>query len=117
MYDNIGKKIKLLARIITIIAVIASIIAGIILMALEQYWGIIFIILFPFVLWVSSFILYGFGELIDNTCDIERNIGRGIYKSAVQIKQDDKKNKMLEKLRSEGLISEEEYREKISEEK
>lgn len=114
MYDNIGKKIKLLAKVVTIIFSVASIIVGIALTTSNVSWGAVFFFM-PILFWISSFVLYGFGELIDKVCDIERNSRNGVIKSTIQVKHEDEKIKKLEKLRAEDLISEEEYRKKISE--
>ena len=114
MYDNIGKKIKLLAKVVTIIFSVASIFVGIASIVGGVLWGLIFFFM-PILFWISSFVLYGFGELIDKVCDIERNSRNGVIKSTIQVKHEDEKIKKLEKLRAEDLISEEEYRKKISE--
>ena len=82
MYDNIGGKIKGLATAIFIIEAIVGIIYGIALMATDEdliLIGLLVLVGGPIVAWVSSWLIYGFGELIDKTCDIERNTrGEGI---------------------------------------
>ena len=40
----------------------------------EALIGILTLCFGPIVAWISTFILYGFGELIDKTCDIEQKI-------------------------------------------
>ncbi len=65
MYDNIGKKIKMLTRIATIISIVAVIIVGLILVEDNPALGLVLIFLCPVVCWVSSFFMYGFGELVD----------------------------------------------------
>ena len=86
MYNNIGKKIKGLAKGTFIAEAVAAIITGFILFVTGlDSWehrdlalvGPLVIALGPIVAWVSSWLLYGFGELVDKTCDIERNT-RGI---------------------------------------
>ena len=79
MYENIGSKIKGLATTIFVIEAIASVILGIVLLATDEaliLLGIITLIGGPIVAWVSSFLLYGFGELIDKTSKIEENTRR-----------------------------------------
>jgi hypothetical protein len=81
MFDNIGKKIKILAKVITIIGfVISSVIPTILfiygiinidLLIIQTgaeilFWGCLFS-------WIGSFTLYGFGELIDKTTEIANN--------------------------------------------
>ena len=36
-------------------------------------YGLLTILLGPIVAWVSSWTLYGFGELVDKTCEIAEN--------------------------------------------
>jgi hypothetical protein len=74
MFDNIGEKIKKLAVVLTVLGIIGSIIFAIILWANELI-GAGFLALFVGILssWVGSFLLYGFGELIDNTKEMSNN--------------------------------------------
>ena len=74
MYDNIGEKIKGLAKGMFIIEAIAAVIGGIVLLGYE-FLAIGWLTLFlgPVVAWISSWLLYGFGELIDNVCTIAAN--------------------------------------------
>lgn len=76
MYDNIGGKIKGLAKAVFIVEAIAAVITGIALMAIDEdliLFGILTLILGPAIAWVSSWLLYGFGELIDKVCEIATN--------------------------------------------
>ena len=76
MYDNIGEKIKGLAKAGFIVEAIAAVITGIALMVSADYLiivGVLVLLLGPIVAWVSSWLLYGFGELIDNVCTIAAN--------------------------------------------
>lgn len=70
MFDNIGSKIKTLARVICWIGIIVSIISGCVLMVQNEetiFTGILIIILGPLVSWAGSFMTYGFGQLIENS--------------------------------------------------
>lgn len=119
MYDNIGGKIKGLAKAIFIIETIAAVITGIVPMMIEEeFMPFCFLVMIvgPIVAWVSSWLLYGFGELIEKACDIERNTRGGERKSEAQTKIDDERIKKLENLRAQGLITEEEYQQAISKE-
>ncbi len=73
MFDDIGGKIKKLAKIMTYIGFAISILLG--LLAIEEAVGLaLFIIVIGCVAsWVGSFLLYGFGELIDYTKEIADN--------------------------------------------
>ncbi len=72
MYDNIGGKIKSLAKILAIVMGIALTIVGIYIMTIDEDLMAIGLIVFmvgPFIAWVSSWLTYGFGELIEkNKC-------------------------------------------------
>lgn len=120
MYDNIGRKIKLLAKISFIILAVASVITGAVLLGTGEEIGLIIglPILFagPLLAWISSWLLYGYGELIEKACEIERNTRGGERKSEAQAKIDSERINRIEKLRSDGLITEEEYQQAISKE-
>lgn len=81
MFDNIGGKIKKLASILATLGVIASIIVGFIfIMKIRDVLTFILITgLGSLVSWISSFCLYGFGQLIENS-DIKVNLLEKIYK-------------------------------------
>lgn len=117
MYDNIGGKIKGLAKAIFIVGAIAAVIAGVAIMGSDEETiviGSLVMIFGPLIAWVSSWLLYGFGELIDKTCDIARNTYGGERKSEAQSKVDYERISKIERLRSQGLITEEEYQQAIS---
>ena len=76
MYDNIGGKIKGLAKATFIVEAIAAVITGIALMVDDEDmipFGLILLIAGPAIAWASSWLLYGFGELIDRVCEIAKN--------------------------------------------
>ena len=78
-YGNIGGKIKTWAKWIFIVEAISSIITGIALLVdTEEVIYILFCLVGPVVAFVSSWLLYGFGELIEKTTQNERNT-RYIY--------------------------------------
>ena len=69
-YDNIGGKIKSWAKWIFGAGAIAAIIAGFVMIIQDSDMalvGLLTIILGPIVAWVSSWLLYGFGQLIENS--------------------------------------------------
>ena len=76
MFDNIGGKIKILAKILCWIGIAASVVVAIIMFTSVEdapysqegtYRGLgfVFLIIGPLVSWISSFVLYGLGEAID----------------------------------------------------
>ena len=88
MYANIGRKIKGLAIGTFIVEALGAIIAGIIILANDELEvGLPILLAGPVVAWVSSWLLYGFGELIDKTCDIARNTSGRVMTSKVQNEQ------------------------------
>lgn len=112
MYDNIGGKIKGLAKATVFVGAIAGVITGIAIGGSDEDmvpFGLLVMVVGPIVAWVSSWLLYGFGELVDKACDIERNTRGGERKSEAQTKIDEERISKIEKLRSQGLITEEEY--------
>ena len=119
MYDNIGGKIKGLAKVSFVVEAVITVITGIILMVADEdliLSGLLVMVVGPIVGWVSSWMLYGFGEIIDKVSDIERNTRGGERKSEAQSKVDYERISKIEKLRSQGLITEEEYQQAISKE-
>lgn len=119
MYDNIGGKIKVLARVAFFVEAIAAGIVGIVLMASYDdgiLVGFLVAVGGGAVALFSSWLLYGFGEIIDRTCDIARNACGGLKKSEAQSKVDCERISKIEKLRSQGLITEDEYLQAISKE-
>ena len=77
MFGNIGGKIKTLAKVLTWIGIISSVITGISMLATgDEALVLIGILIAAFgsiVSWVSSFLLYGFGQLIENTDELVKN--------------------------------------------
>ena len=71
MFDNIGRKIKTLASVLAWIGIVLSIIYGLILLADGKddnvVVGVIIIVVGSLCSWLSSFVLYGFGQLIENS--------------------------------------------------
>ncbi|MBE6732538.1 MAG: hypothetical protein E7561_00875 [Ruminococcaceae bacterium] len=78
MYENIGGKIKGLAFGIFIVEAIAVFISGSLIMVLSYdngyLIGLLLVILGPIVAWLSSLVLYGFGELIVKVSKIEESL-------------------------------------------
>ena len=114
MYDNIGKKIKGLAIGTFVVEAIGFVVGGLYTAADYDEVYILMALIGPIVAWVSSWLLYGFGELIDKTSDIAACMRGEAKKSQVQINEDNERINKLEKLRAEGLITEEEYQEALN---
>ncbi len=73
MFDNIGRKIKWFAKFLTWIGMISSIIIGFILIIDGNDWGILVLLGGPLVSWLSSWLLYAFGELVENSTTIAKH--------------------------------------------
>ena len=125
MYDEIGKKIKMLAKVIFIVLAIAISILGIVCAGMMGKGGFLCILLAAvgvLLAWVSGFILYGFGELVDRISNIDKKLNENKTKvvsnseNVVENVQSEKDEKIkhLKKLLDMGLITEEEYNIKIS---
>lgn len=74
MFNNIGHKIKVLAMVLCLIGIICGIVAGIVLVVegLPEI-GIPVLIGSPLLFWISSFVLYGFGQLVENSDTLVEN--------------------------------------------
>ena len=70
MYRNVGGKIKMVAKVYAWIGIVLSVLVGVILLFSGSdsiLVALIYIFLGPLLSWLSSLLLYGFGQLIDNT--------------------------------------------------
>ena len=125
MYDKIGKKIKALTKVLSIILIVISVIFGIVSFCLSGengiflIYGFTFLIFMPIFIWIGSFTLYGFGELVDKVCDIESrlsgsNLSTPSENKGTLGKEESARKSELKKLRDQGLLSEEEYNEFLS---
>lgn len=122
MFDNVGSKIKGLASFFCWGGIIASIIGGIILIGLDEdliFAGIAVIVIGSLLSWISSFVLYGFGELVANSAIIAGKEGKIVVggQSGNTVAPQNKSEKItaLNNLKARGLISEEEYSRKLAE--
>ena len=88
MYNNIGGKIKVLAKCIFVIDAIAMFVVGIVLLSEELIGaGLLTMFLGPVLAWVSSWLLYGFGELIDKASEIADNTAKEDKQKEKSIKE------------------------------
>jgi len=116
MFDNIGGKLKSVAKALCWIGIIGSIILAISYFILSNgnstmiTSGFVTLVVGCLGSWVCSLAVYGFGELIDKVVTIDNKLGKkGAY---VGDSKNDRKKK-LQQLRDEGLITQEEYNERI----
>ena len=74
MFNNIGKKIKVVASVFCWIGIIASVVFGIILIDEgDEVAGAVTLVAGALSSWIGSFALYGFGQLVENS-DIQTRI-------------------------------------------
>lgn len=113
MFTKPGKRIKTLARFNFWFLLIGSIVAGIILLCTDYVpIGLPLLLGGPCIAYVENLLLFGFGDLVDNVGSIQSEN----KKSNVQLQADFEKKRKLEKLRAQGLITEEEYQQALSNE-
>ena len=118
MFNNIGGKIKILASFVAWLGIIGSIIGGAItfLSLNDSYYtedfawiGIIVAIVGAVASWIGSFWLYGFGELIEQTGEINTNISDSKAETELNAKI-----QKLKQWKDQGLITDAEFIQKIN---
>ena len=71
MFNNIGQKIKSLAKVFFWIGVIGSAVSGIVMMTADDeamiVFGVLTIVFGIMFSWVGNFFIYGFGQLVENS--------------------------------------------------
>lgn len=93
-YENIGNKIKGLAQMAFVVEAIAAVITGIALMASDEdliLYGLLVLIAGPIIAWVSSWLLYGFGQLIENSDIIAEEYNRKNQKHEKVVEKNNEK--------------------------
>lgn len=119
MFENIGKKIKGLAKVVAYLGMIASVIGGISIMAdgsdVAILIGLLVMISGMIAAWIGSFFAYGFGQLVDNSDKLVKaqKVNNVSAECSEKVVINDKVE-TLKKWKEEGLISEEEYNEKMN---
>ena len=75
-YHNIGKKIKTLAMVGFIVETILLALYGVLIVAENRDFiliGLLVILFGPVLAWVGSWLVYGFGQLIENSDIVAEN--------------------------------------------
>jgi len=106
MFDNVGGKIKIAAKVVAWIGIIFCVIYGFVLLVSVEGMalaGLLVMILGSLGSWLSSLLVYGFGELIENSAIIAHK------KELPANEPQRKKNDVIDKWLNDGLITEEEY--------
>ena len=113
MFSNVGGKIKKLAVVLCILGIIASIAYAIVCFTNSNryqnltLYGILTLVGGCLLSWIGSFFVYGFGELIDRASSIDDRLARGGRGGG-------NRADTLRQMRDEGLLTEEEYRERLN---
>ena len=116
MFNNIGGKIKILAQVVFWLGIIVSFLVGIILINQDENTvliGFLVLVLGSLFSLIGSFMTYGFGQLIENS-DIlvaEKNADKSEAARPVETIND--KIDTLSKWKQQGLITEQEYNQKM----
>ena len=79
MFTDIGKKIKIYARVAFWVASVSGVILGFLLLTdaygvEEVIPDVVLMIISPLAAWGTTIFMYGLGELIDRVCDLERGL-------------------------------------------
>jgi len=87
MYNKIGIKIKVAAKVIAWIGIIGSTIAGIFLMSYKPFviTGLGVLLGGSFISWILSWFMYGYGELIEKTTEIAKNTANSFYRNQTKV--------------------------------
>lgn len=104
MYSGIGAKIKRFAKVSFLVETVSAVIVGFgLLIDEEALTGLLILLCGPVVAWVSSWLLYAFGEIAENLCSIERNTRESAAAAAVMRKESEKARiEEIEKKRRES---------------
>jgi len=116
MYDDIGGKIKGLAKSLFIIGAFISVLLGIFVMVNDKnmiFVGLFIMVAGSLLAYISSWLIYGFGELIDIAYDIEWNT-RGEEQVSTDDILEEGRIGRLEQLRSQGIITEDQFQQELS---
>lgn len=115
MYNNIGAKIKGLTKIIVIIEAAIAVSIGLIMMFADDdtfLLGLTVTVVGCLTAWISSWLLYGFGEIVENTSIIARNSGANCGMENAVPNAD--RQAELYRLYAKGVISAEEYQKALA---
>lgn len=85
-YENIGGKIKILARVLCVLGIIVSFVSGIRFIVVSSeigtmygvyiICGIAIIVVGSILFWIATWLLYAFGDITENVAIIKRKVCR-----------------------------------------
>ena len=87
MFSNIGKKIKLLVTCVVIVLSAFFFTLGLSIFfgedsSVGKFGGLLIAVIGPLFSWISAFLIYGYGEMIDRICSMERMMAELLSKDA-----------------------------------
>ena len=105
MYNNAGRKIKIVAMFLFIVSSVFIVIGGFILLlhstgVLKELMPI-WIAWAVFISWVGSILMYGFGEIVERVVSVDEKMSILIEQSI--------KNNQIEEMYAKGIINEQQY--------
>ncbi len=109
MFDNIGEKLKKMAKVFCWIGIIGSVVLAISYFVMSKnndgfvLTGLIVLFVGCLVSWASNLALYGFGELIDRIISIDNKLGKkGSRIKDIVLSDSSKSNKSEKQLEEES---------------
>lgn len=115
-YENIGGKIKILARVLCVLGIIGSFVSGILFIVASSeigtmhgvyiICGIAIIVVGSILSWIATWLLYAFGDITENVAIIKKKVCR------LKVGSEKRDDELLE---SEDEIDTEEMRSIIDE--
>lgn len=114
MFKDIGNKLKSIANISCWLEIIIFTLFGlIVLISEENGMGLVIILLGIPTAWLSNCILYAFGQLVDDAHKLVRITNEQRIDLEEEAKDEINKLDLLNELKNESLISDEEYKNKL----
>ena len=76
MFSDSGEKLKSIAKFVTIVGTIVSVIIGCLSVESRHtlLWGIVLLIIGPFLSWIGGLVLYCLGDSFDKICEIKKTL-------------------------------------------
>ncbi len=98
MFDNIGRKIRTLAKVLCWMGIVGSVIAAMVMIngyyAEVRITGWIMLFAGPLVSWISSFTLYALGEIAENSATQARLLRKWAEREGIVAKSAEKNAKI-----------------------
>lgn len=117
IFKDIGTKLKFLANLSFWICVGGSVFTGLVALLNEEEIGFLIILLGVLLSWLGNCMLYGFGDLVENVSEINKRMkNEGTPTTTTTTFENEpllNRLDVLNKLKSEQLITEEDFKNKL----